>query len=64
MGLRLDAGIEPTPEEWIRFSGPIAKWTGAGMLIREANRLRLSARGVLLSNEIFEDFLSPELEHV
>ena len=33
------------------------------MLIREANRLRLSARGVLVSNEIFEDFLSPELEH-
>jgi oxygen-independent coproporphyrinogen-3 oxidase len=63
VGLRLDVGIEPTADEWNRFAGPIEKWSGAGMLIREANRLRLSARGVLVSNEIFEDFLSPELEH-
>jgi len=57
VGLRLDAGIEPTPEEWTRFSTPIEKWTHAGMLIQEAHRLRLSPRGVLLSNEILEDFL-------
>jgi len=57
VGLRLDSGIEPTPEEWTRFSTPIKKWTHAGMLIQEANRLRLSPRGVLLSNEILEDFL-------
>jgi oxygen-independent coproporphyrinogen-3 oxidase len=57
VGLRLDAGIEPTPEEWRRFSAPIEKWTRAGMLIEEASRLRLSPGGVLVSNEILEDFL-------
>jgi coproporphyrinogen III oxidase-like Fe-S oxidoreductase len=57
VGLRLDAGIEPTPEEWTRFAAPIEKWTHAGMLIHQSNRLRLSPGGVLLSNEILEDFL-------
>jgi oxygen-independent coproporphyrinogen-3 oxidase len=63
VGLRLDTGIEPTSEEWTRFARPIEKWTEAGMLVREAKRLRLSPAGVLVSNEIFEDFLSLELEH-
>jgi oxygen-independent coproporphyrinogen-3 oxidase len=64
VGLRLDAGIEPSREERARFAGPIQKWTSAGMLIREGHRLRLSKGGVLVSNEIFEDFLNPEFEHV
>jgi len=64
VGLRLDAGIEPTPEEWTRFSQPIAKWITAGMLIREGNRLRLSPAGVLVSNEVFEEFLISELQNV
>ena len=63
VGLRLDAGIEPTPEEWLRFAAPIDKWASAGLLIRESNRLRLSPGGVLVSNEIFADFLSLELGH-
>ncbi len=63
VGLRLDAGIEPTPEEWNRFAAPIEKWTAAGMLMRDHQRLRLSPQGVLISNEIFEDFLNPELAH-
>jgi oxygen-independent coproporphyrinogen-3 oxidase len=58
VGLRLDSGIEPTPEEWLRFARPIEKWTSAGMLIRDSNRVRLSPGGVLLSNEILEDFLT------
>ncbi len=57
VGLRLDAGMTPTSEEWMRFAAPIEKWTNAGMLIQEANRLRLSPQGVLVSNEILEDFI-------
>ena len=57
VGLRLARGIEPNPEEWSRFAEPIAKWTQAGYLEREGSRLRLSDRGVLLSNEIFQEFL-------
>jgi oxygen-independent coproporphyrinogen-3 oxidase len=58
VGLRLDAGISPSAEEWDRFARPISKWLNAGMLKREDARLRLSEGGVLVSNEIFEDFLN------
>ncbi len=57
VGLRLMSGIEPTPGEWARFAQPIERWTAAGMLERAGSRLRLSAAGVLLSNEIFEEFV-------
>ena len=63
VGLRLDRGIEPTLQEWVRFAAPITKWRNAGMLINHAGRLRLSRTGALVSNEIFQDFLTPELEH-
>ncbi len=58
VGLRLSAGIEPTPAEWARFAEPIERWTDAGMLERSGERLRLSSAGVLLSNEIFQEFVS------
>lgn len=57
VGLRLMSGIEPDPAEWSRFAGPIEKWLSAGMLERDGSRLRLSNRGVLLSNEVFQDFI-------
>ena len=57
VGLRLTEGITPSDEEWLRFADPIAKWTVAGMLERAGNRLRLSGRGHLLSNEIFQEFV-------
>ena len=57
VGLRLMRGIEPTPHEWSRFAQPIDKWIGAGMLERAGSRLRLSHRGVLISNEVFQDFI-------
>ncbi|HEY7211001.1 MAG TPA: radical SAM family heme chaperone HemW [Bryobacteraceae bacterium] len=58
VGLRLMRGIEPTPSEWLRFAKPIEKWTATGLLERDGDRLRLSRRGVLLSNEIFEEFVA------
>lgn len=57
IGLRLMRGIEPGADEWSRFAQPIEKWLHAGMLERHGPRLRLSPRGVLLSNEIFQDFI-------
>lgn len=57
VGLRLMKGIEPTGEEWARFAAPIRKWTDAGMLHKEGPHLRLAAEAVLISNEIFQDFL-------
>jgi oxygen-independent coproporphyrinogen-3 oxidase len=58
VGLRLMNGIEPTPGEWARFAEPIERWTKAGMLERDGARLRLSIVGVLLSNEIFQEFVN------
>lgn len=57
VGLRLMRGITPTPEERRRFAEPIAKWASAGMLEETGGTLRLSSQGVLVSNEIFQDFI-------
>jgi oxygen-independent coproporphyrinogen III oxidase len=57
VGLRLTEGIQPTSEEWSRFAEPIGKWMQAGMLERHGERLYLSPPGVLVSNEIFQEFL-------
>jgi oxygen-independent coproporphyrinogen III oxidase len=57
VGLRLLDGIEPTAEEWVHFAAPIGKWEGAGMLERAGSRLRLTPEAVLISNEIFQEFL-------
>jgi oxygen-independent coproporphyrinogen-3 oxidase len=58
VGLRLLDGIEPSPAEWQRFAGPIEKWERAGMLERAGVRLRLTPPAVLVSNEIFQEFLN------
>lgn len=57
VGLRLMDGIAPTAQEWTRFAEPISKWMQAGMLERDGPRLRLAEPGILLSNEIFQDFI-------
>jgi oxygen-independent coproporphyrinogen-3 oxidase len=57
VGLRLMDGIAPTAREWTRFAEPISKWMQAGMLERDGPRLRLAEPGILLSNEIFQDFI-------
>jgi oxygen-independent coproporphyrinogen-3 oxidase len=57
VGLRQMAGIEPTSEEWSAFAEPIARLAGDGLLERIGSRLRLTGRGVLLSNLVFQEFL-------
>jgi oxygen-independent coproporphyrinogen III oxidase len=57
VGLRLTEGITPAPGEWRRFARPIARWLEAGMLEKDGARLRLAPAAVLLSNEIFQEFL-------
>jgi oxygen-independent coproporphyrinogen-3 oxidase len=58
VGLRQDAGIEPDAEEWRRFAVPIRRLTDDGLLLHEGSRLRLTGRGVLLSNLVFEEFIA------
>ncbi len=57
VGLRLREGVRPTPEEWQRYESPIARFTAAGLLESDNGVLRLTDRGVLLSNEVFQEFL-------
>ena len=58
MGLRLSAGIRPQADEWLRFETPIQRFVSEGLLEEDGERLRLTARGVLLSNEVFKEFIS------
>ncbi len=57
VGLRLNAGVVPQVDEWVRYSRPIARFIDAGLLERRGETLRLTPRGVLLSNEVFQEFL-------
>ena len=57
LGLRLRAGIRPSPEEWLQFQQPIARFLADGLLETTDGVLRLTRRGVLLSNEVFREFV-------
>lgn len=57
VGLRLLDGIRPTPEEWAARAEAIGRMREAGLLEETGGTIRLTPRGVLLSNEVFEAFL-------
>jgi oxygen-independent coproporphyrinogen-3 oxidase len=54
LGLRLSEGIHGGEEP---FSDAIGKFVDDGLLERSQGRLRLTPRGVLLSNEVFAEFV-------
>ena len=54
LGLRLDEGIEG---DWSPFEDAIARFVRDGLLEFDGRRLRLTPRGVLLSNEVFVEFV-------
>jgi oxygen-independent coproporphyrinogen III oxidase len=58
VGLRLTHGIQPLAEEWRRFERPIQRFIEEGLLARDGSRLRLTDRGVLVSNEVFAEFIT------
>jgi oxygen-independent coproporphyrinogen-3 oxidase len=58
VGLRLAQGVRPAPTEWLRFAEPIQRFLDAGLLETDDGILRLTGRGVLLSNEVFQEFLT------
>jgi oxygen-independent coproporphyrinogen-3 oxidase len=57
VGLRLSEGIRPTTEEWRRWDAPIRRFVDAGLLETAEGMLRLTGRGVLISNEVFQEFV-------
>jgi oxygen-independent coproporphyrinogen-3 oxidase len=58
VGLRLTQGIRPEPREWERFGEPIRRFIEQGLLETDGGVLRLTSRGVMLSNEVFQEFLT------
>lgn len=58
VGLRLSEGIQPDPEEWRRFDAPIQRFLSERLLERHGSGLRLTNDGVLLSNEVFAEFIT------
>jgi oxygen-independent coproporphyrinogen-3 oxidase len=58
LGLRLSAGVHPTPDEWVAYAEPIRRFLSDGLLEKWDGGLRLTDRGVLLSNEVFQEFLA------
>ena len=58
IGLRLEEGIEPTESDRQRHGETILRFVRGGMMEEAGTRLRLTARGIMVSNEIFQEFLS------
>ncbi len=54
LGLRLEQGMEA---DWAPYEGAMRRFELDGLVEREGNRARLTPRGVLLSNEVFTEFV-------
>ncbi len=58
-GLRLSRGLAPSESaEWEQRGDAIERFVEAGLLETDGDVLRLRARGVLLSNEVFQEFVA------
>ena len=57
VGLRLMEGVAPTADERRRYGEAIIRLVETGLLEDGGARLRLTRRGVLLSNEVFQEFV-------
>lgn len=57
VGLRLAQGVRPDAQEWNTYAEPIGRFLASGLLELDDGALRLTDRGVLLSNEVFEEFI-------
>lgn len=58
VGLRLAEGIQLEASEWRRWEAPIERFLSDGLLETSGDRLRLTNRGVMLSNEILAEFVA------
>lgn len=58
VGLRLAEGVEPTESDWLRYGAAFERFLSAGVMERYDGRLRLTPRGIMISNEIFQEFIA------
>lgn len=58
VGLRLSEGVAASEADWNRFGAAFERFLSGGVMERAGDRLRLTSRGVMISNEIFQEFLT------
>ncbi len=57
VGLRLTEGVQPDASDWIRYGAAFERHLSSGMMESANGRLRLTDRGIMVSNEIFQEFI-------
>jgi oxygen-independent coproporphyrinogen-3 oxidase len=57
VGLRLAEGVVPDESDWRRYGAAFERFLSGGVMERSGDRLRLTPRGIMVSNEVFEEFL-------
>lgn len=57
VGLRLSEGVHADEQDWQRFGPAFEHFLATGVLERANGNLRLTPRGVMVSNEIFQEFI-------
>jgi oxygen-independent coproporphyrinogen III oxidase len=58
VGLRLQEGVAPDSSDWQRFGPTFERFLAGGIMERIGDRLRLTPRGIMVSNEVFQEFLT------
>jgi oxygen-independent coproporphyrinogen III oxidase len=58
VGLRLAEGVHADASDWLRFGPAFDYFLSTGVMERANGKLRLTNRGVMVSNEIFQEFLT------
>lgn len=57
VGLRLSEGVHADARDWQRFGPVFERFLDAGVMERANGNLRLTARGVMVSNDVFQEFI-------
>ena len=57
VGLRLSEGVHADEQDWQRYGATFEHFLATGILERANGNLRLTPRGVMVSNEVFQEFI-------
>jgi len=57
VGLRLSEGVHANEQDWQRYGETFEHFLATGILERANGNLRLTPRGVMVSNEVFQEFI-------
>ena len=58
VGLRMSSGVETDEADWQRYAATFERFISGGVMERDGMNIRLTARGIMVSNEIFQEFLA------